>query len=144
MPTLLEFSQPNLLAYPKETVIAEKFEAMVKLGIANSRMKDFWDIKLMVNEFEFNGAVLQEALIATFERRHTKFPTEIPLALTDEFADDKTKQSQWSSFLRTSGIDDSSSLTGTTALLLAFFYPLIEAAGEKTKFTRLWVSHRWA
>ena len=76
MPTLLEFSQPNLLAYPKETVIAEKFEAMVNLGIANSRMKDFWDFRLMIEEFEFDGAILQRALSATFERRNTNSRTK--------------------------------------------------------------------
>jgi Nucleotidyl transferase AbiEii toxin, Type IV TA system len=95
-------NRPKLKAYPKETVVAEKFEAMVKLGMLNSRMKDFWDLHLMVSEFEFDGAILQKAIQSTFDRRRTIFTANVPLALTDEFRNDKGKQIQWNAFLRRS------------------------------------------
>jgi predicted nucleotidyltransferase component of viral defense system len=74
IPVILDFAAPKLKIYPKYTVVAEKFEAMVKLGIANSRLKDFWDLRFLANKFEFDGEVLQQAITATFARRRTKLP----------------------------------------------------------------------
>jgi hypothetical protein len=89
-----------LLAYPKETVVAEKFEAMVKLGMANSRMKDFHDLRALSQLFPFDGEVLAEAIMRTFERRKTAIPTIAapPRAFTDEFFEDESKQRQWGAF----------------------------------------------
>jgi hypothetical protein len=88
-----------LLAYPKETVIAEKFEAMVKLGMANSRMKDFHDLRALCELFSFDGQVLAEAIARTFERRRTVIPTVAPpRAFTAEFFEDESKQRQWAAF----------------------------------------------
>jgi hypothetical protein len=89
-----------LLAYPKETVVAEKFEAMVKLGMANSRMKDFHDLRALSQFFPFDGEVLAEAIMRTFERRKTAIPTIAapPRAFTDEFFEDESKQRQWGAF----------------------------------------------
>jgi hypothetical protein len=89
-----------LLAYPKETVIAEKFEAMVKLGMANSRMKDFHDLRALSQLFQFDGQLLAEAIVRTFERRKTAIPTIAapPRAFTAEFYEDESKQRQWSAF----------------------------------------------
>jgi hypothetical protein len=70
-PTMLEMPGPKLLAYPMETSIAEKFEAMVKLGMANSRMKDLYDIFILQREFPFDGPTLQSAIKNTFRRRGT-------------------------------------------------------------------------
>lgn len=98
-PTLLDLPAPTLKAYPRETVIAEKFQAMVMLGIANSRMKDFYDIWTLTRLFEFSGPVLCSAIHATFERRQTVLPQQPPLALTSEFAEDRQKQIQWRAFL---------------------------------------------
>ena len=91
---------PLLLAYPKETVVAEKFEAMVKLGMANSRMKDFHDLRALSLLFSFDGEVLAKAIVRTFERRKTAIPTAAapPLALTAEFFDDESKKRQWAAF----------------------------------------------
>ena len=66
-PTLLDFPAPHLLGYTRETVVAEKFEAMVKLGILNSRMKDFFDIWTLSREFSFDGSTLSKAVKTTFE-----------------------------------------------------------------------------
>jgi hypothetical protein len=99
-PTILNGPAPLLLAYPKETVVAEKFEAMVKLGMANSRMKDFHDLRALSELFPFDGQLLAEAIVRTFERRKTALPTiaAAPRAFTSEFFEDESKQRQWAAF----------------------------------------------
>ena len=87
-PAILEFEAPVISVYPRETVVAEKFQAMVMLGIANSRMKDFYDIWKLAKDFEFSGEILQTAIQATFTRRATQLPTTPQVALTSEFAED--------------------------------------------------------
>jgi hypothetical protein len=99
-PTLLDFPAPRLLAYPRETVIAEKFQSMVELGIANSRMKDFFDLWYLAGHFEFHGDPLSKAMRAMFERRKTSLPSMLPLCLTQEFSGNRDKQAQWIGFLK--------------------------------------------
>lgn len=94
---------PKLRAYPKETVIAEKVQAMVFLGIANSRMKDFFDVWFLAMNFQFDGSVLSRAIKATFERRKTELPKAPPLALTKGFSEDDAKMKQWKAFVSKSG-----------------------------------------
>ena len=96
---LLDQPAPRLRAYPYETMIAEKFQAMVNLGRANSRMKDFYDIWILARSHEFDGVRLARAIAATFARRKTGIPSERPDALTPAFAEDQTKQRQWTAFL---------------------------------------------
>lgn len=99
-PVILNGPAPVLLVYPKETVVAEKFEAMVKLGIANSRMKDFHDLRTLADLFAFEGEVLSDAITRTFERRKTAIPaTAPPTVFTPEFFEDEAKKSQWSAFI---------------------------------------------
>lgn len=105
LPTILEnMSKPCIRAYPPETVVAEKFQAMIALGMINSRMKDFYDIWFMAESMEFDFHLLREAVLNTFERRKTNLPKETPTAFTEEFA--KQKQVQWAGFLRKSQIED--------------------------------------
>jgi len=99
MPAMLDFPAPRLRAYGPETVIAEKFQTMVVLGRANSRMKDFYDIWLLSRTFEFKDDKLARAISATFARRKTDIPGELPDALTTGFADDRQKVQQWNSFI---------------------------------------------
>lgn len=99
-PGLLDFQRPILRAYPRATVVAEKVEAMVQLGLANSRMKDFFDVVVMSRMFPFDGDELARAIRSTFERRGTALPAGLPMGLTDEFAADKMKVSQWTGFVR--------------------------------------------
>jgi predicted nucleotidyltransferase component of viral defense system len=99
LPVLLDLPAPRLRTYPRETVIAEKFQAMVMLGRANSRMKDFYDIWILARSFEFKGDALARAIAATFARRKTDIPTDRPDALTRAFADDVQKQRQWAAFV---------------------------------------------
>jgi Nucleotidyl transferase AbiEii toxin, Type IV TA system len=101
-PTLLDFPAPRLAMYPRETVVAEKFEAMVKLGLTNSRMKDFYDIWVLSREFDFDGSVLSAAIRATFKRRKTALTAIMPLALGADFSGNPLKQTQWKAFVRRS------------------------------------------
>ena len=103
-PSLLNMPAPRLRAYPPETVVAEKIQALVALGMLNSRMKDFFDLWAISQTFSFDGGVLADAIAATFERRHTDIPTDTPVALTPAFAEDAAKQAQWRGFLRRTAI----------------------------------------
>lgn len=97
---LLPFPSARLLVYPPETVIAEKLEAAVSLGIENSRMKDFFDLHWLQGHLDFDGKGLTEAVTNTFVRRETSIPNEAPLALTAEFSSNENKIRQWNAFLR--------------------------------------------
>lgn len=77
-PTLLDFPPPLLLAYSRETVVAEKFQAMVMLGMINTRMKDFFDLWILSKEYDFDGVTLTGAIRATFDRRATELPSQFP------------------------------------------------------------------
>jgi predicted nucleotidyltransferase component of viral defense system len=99
LPVLLDQPAPNLRAYPYETVIAEKFQAMVALGLANTRLKDFYDIWILAQTYDFKDDRLARAIAATFARRKTEIPTERPDGLTPAFAGDPTKQQQWAAFV---------------------------------------------
>jgi Nucleotidyl transferase AbiEii toxin, Type IV TA system len=103
-PTLLKQAQPNIRAYPVVTSVAEKLHAMVKLGMANTRMKDYYDLYIISQTFTINPLELRTALERTFERRSTPMPTGLPLGLSDEFALNPLKISQWQGFLKRNGI----------------------------------------
>ncbi len=130
---------PKLRAYSKESVVAEKFEAMVKLGIANSRMKDFYDLCVMARQFEFEGPVLSAAINATFERRTTALPSSRPLAFTAEFGEAATKQTQWKAFLRRSGLNASQSLSDVVNAVNDFVMPVVEGILSKKDFRHTWM-----
>ena len=85
-PVLLDFPAPHLRAYPIYTVVAEKLEASVRLGEANTRMKDFFDLWFLSQQFSFEGKLLKEAITRTFARRKMILPTTVPTALNPEFA----------------------------------------------------------
>ncbi len=101
--SMLDLPATTVAAYPPETVVAEKLEALAKLGIANSRMKDFHDLWVLSQEKGFDLGVLRAAVRATFERRRTPLPHSWPLGLTEEFATDRLKLTQWNAFLNTHG-----------------------------------------
>lgn len=95
MPTILALPKPHILCYSKESAIAEKFEAMVKLGEINSRMKDFYDIWLLSRQFNFKGEELAKAITLTFSQRKTDIPESIEF-FSGDFA--TSKQTQWQAF----------------------------------------------
>jgi predicted nucleotidyltransferase component of viral defense system len=98
-PTLLDMEAPIVFAYPRETVIAEKLEAIVDLGMDNSRMKDYFDLWFMATTYcHDDKAVIKEAIRRTFERRRQVLPAELPVGLSDEFAENPSKQAQWKAF----------------------------------------------
>ncbi len=97
-PVILDLPAPQLIAYNRETMIAEKFEAMVKLGELNSRMKDFFDIWLLAANFKYDGLSLAAAIEATFKRRQTRIENE-PVCFSDQFALDPSKVAQWKAFV---------------------------------------------
>lgn len=122
MPTILNSPPPKLLCYSRESVIAEKFEAIINLGFLNSRMKDFFDIWLLSRQFNFEGLILSEAVRITFEKRGTKFPSEID-AFSKSFIEEK--QAQWKSFCnRTNQSSISDSFSKIIADLEIFLTPL--------------------
>lgn len=105
LPVLLDLPAPRLRAYARETVIAEKFQAMVVLGRANTRLKDFYDIWVLARSYDFVDDRLARAIAATFRRRVTAIPLEPPEALTTAFAEDPLKQRQWRAFLADVAVD---------------------------------------
>lgn len=122
LPVLLDQPAPRLRTYPPETVIAEKFQAMVALGRANSRMKDFYDIWVLSRAYRFEGDSLARAIAATFARRRTEIPTEPPDALTEAFAEDSAKAKQWKAFMENIEVDVVP-LVDVIADLAAFLMP---------------------
>lgn len=100
LPVLLDMPSPWLRAYPQETVIAEKLHAMVTLGQANSRIKDYYDVWMLLRTFEIDHGRLRQAIEATFARRGTPIPTIALEGLSDAFAADDSKQRQWRAFAR--------------------------------------------
>ena len=100
LPVLLDMPSPHLRAYPRETVIAEKLHAIVALGRANSRMKDYYDVWMLTSAFELEPERLRRAIVATFSRRRTVIPALVPDGLSDAFATDPGKQRQWDAFAR--------------------------------------------
>lgn len=138
-PCLLDFPAPRLHVYPRETVVAEKYQAMVALGIANSRMKDFYDLCVLAREFEFDGSVLCRAIRATFARRNTELPQQLPTALTPEFSGDRTKSTQWGAFLRKNSLTvPAASLGEVTDLLQRFLGPPTESLRRGEELARVW------
>ena len=105
-PTLLAgVPAPTLRAYPKATVVAEKLHAVTVLGMPNSRMKDFFDLWVLLHDATMDDAELRRAIEATFARRQTTLPDTLPIGLSDSFAADATKQVQWRAFLRKNKLD---------------------------------------
>lgn len=106
-PTMLDDqSAPRLKVYPRATVVAEKLEAIVSLGMTNSRMKDFFDIRALAREGTLDVTQLGDAIAATFQRRGTPLPESEPFGLSDEFASDTTKRAQWKAFLGKNRLDE--------------------------------------
>lgn len=95
-----EFAAPKLRAYPRYTVVAEMLQALITLGMANTRMKDYFDLWVLARHSNFEGNVLREAIGATLSRRNTEFPTDMPFGLTEAFACDAQKELQWKGFLK--------------------------------------------
>ncbi|MDF1627995.1 MAG: nucleotidyl transferase AbiEii/AbiGii toxin family protein [Parvibaculaceae bacterium] len=138
-PSLLDMPAPKLRAYPPETVVAEKFQALVALGMLNSRMKDFFDLWAISETFSFEGPVLADAIAATFDRRRTAIPVDTPIALTPAFAEDATKQAQWRGFLRRTALAMAPGpFAEMQAKVTAFVLPPVQALVAGRPFEGEW------
>lgn len=137
-PTLLNFPSPVLRAYPKETVIAEKLEALTTLGLLNSRMKDFYDLALLSRMYQFEGERLAEAILATFRHRGTTIEAE-PIGLTQAYADDSARAVQWRAFVRRSRFsEDADDLVGLISEIRPFALPVLSAAAAGQPLKLFW------
>ena len=138
LPTLLDYPAPQLLCYSRESVIAEKFEAMVKLGALNSRMKDFYDIWLLCKQFDFDGAKLSEAIRLTLNHRGTVLSDSI-LPFTAEFARDK--QVQWVALSKRLGREQTpTEFSQVVEVIRGFLAPLVAALVNQTQPPSRWVA----
>ena len=140
-PGLLDFPAPVISAYPRESVVAEKLQAMVELAVANSRMKDFYDLYFLATRYAFDGASLCAAIKATFRRRHTSIPESPPIALTTDFGLDITKVEQWRAFMTRGGVTDPAlTLDAVVSLLCLFLLPPMGAAASDEPFDKQWAA----
>lgn len=139
-PTLLELPKPRLRAYRPETAIAEKVHAMATLGLANSRLRDLLDVFVLCRHEAFEGPVLAAALEATFSRRGTAIPVDVPVALTPAFTRQDAKAKQWLAFLDRSSVSRAvpADLEEVAAVLRAFLAPVLAAARTATPFGDTW------
>lgn len=131
-PTLLEMEAPNLLAYSLETVIAEKFEAMIELAESNSRMKDFYDLYRLLQPGKFSPGVLRQAISNTFKTRETTFTDKHSL-FTEAFALDEKRNLQWRSFLTKSYLEPISFIEVHQRIVF-ILKPVYDALMKETKY----------
>ncbi len=137
-PTLLAFPAARLLAYPRETVVAEKFEVMLRRGMLNSRLRDYYDIWLLSRSFAFAGPLLADAVRKTCQHRNTPI-VERPLGLSPEFAGEVARQVQWNAFRRKSRLEDApEDMLTLVDDVAAFLGPIAEAIGQEREFQYMW------
>ena len=135
-PALLDLPAPSLRMYPPETVIAEKAEAMVYLGKLNSRMKDFYDIWRIAQQFDFDGHELCEAVSRTFGNRNTEIIEFDVLVI--ELLDNDNPDQQWIAFLRKSALVGPESFSQVLAAISAFLTPVFSSIKDGNHFRRKW------
>jgi predicted nucleotidyltransferase component of viral defense system len=139
-PTLLaDMPSPNVLAYPTETIVAEKLEAMVHLGLSNSRMKDFTDLAIAARRTDFEGSTLAAAISATFRRRGTQLPESEIVGLSDRFVQDARAQANWKAYVKREGLRGFESLAQVIEELRAFLSRPIEHARTGETFGARWI-----
>lgn len=134
-PTLVSDDPLEIYAYSKETIIAEKFQAIVSLALLNSRLKDFYDIYAFSKEFNFNGSILKDALIETFEHRNTKF--DDILAFEDDFITPYRK-GQWTSFIKKKSPNTKIELIEVIVEIKRFILPIVQSIKENSNFDVNW------
>ena len=138
-PTLLEQPSPHLWAYPKETVVAEKLEAMVSIGMENTRFKDIYDIIILQREFEFDGPLLSKAVSATFKRRGTTVLEDEVHPFGSTYCSEPINQTRWVAFLNkiaTAAVTEN--LCDAIGELSRFCWPLIQSLKDDTILTGTW------
>jgi predicted nucleotidyltransferase component of viral defense system len=144
-PVLLDMDRPVIQTYSKESVIAEKFEAMLYLAEANSRMKDFYDIYCLCTNYDFDGRVLFEAITQTLVQRRTPL-SKHPVVFSDEFAQNKDKHIQWNAFRRRANVAINIEFDEILKEIRAFLKPVFEVVIEEHEFFRQWssIERKWS
>ena len=143
-PTMLEMPSPEILTYNRETVIAEKFHAISVLGLTSSRMKDYYDLWILSKQYQFRKKLLTQALKATFERRKTQLPKELPLGLTEEFYNDAIILTRWNSFIKKTELTIVEEKLETVIKdLQKFFNDLIQSIDKHNYIEKIWDKTRW-
>jgi len=138
LPAQLDLPRPEVRGYSRESVIAEKLQAMVYLGPINSRMKDFYDVWLLATAYAFEGPLLARAIRETFDRRQTSVPPD-PVALTDAFVRAPGKGTQWRAFVNRQRLGDApGTLQETVQVLSGFLLPVVQALSHGQPFDRHW------
>jgi len=138
-PVILDLPKPHLKGYATETVVSEKFEAMVQLGLLNSRMKDFYDIWLMMRRFDFDGSQLAEALKRTFTHRKTLFPQGRQLFVEEIYDEKSDRQTLWKTFLKKGNIKHTPEKLSTLARgIEKFFIKPLDAINKGQDFKGEW------
>jgi len=139
-PVLLDFPPPELDGYTMESTLAEKFQAMVKLGLLNSRMKDFYDIWFLSRTLDFKGETLVEAIEKTFEKRNTPLPNE-PTIFNPSFMRDENKQAQWQGFINKARLGDApASFENVVAEIKVFLQPVVASITDRQMFRFFWAA----
>jgi predicted nucleotidyltransferase component of viral defense system len=139
-PTLLDMPAPRLKVYPRETAIAEKLDAILRLGLKNSRMKDYYDICTLCRCFPFDGATLAHAVRATLNRRGQVIPLELPIGLADSFASDPGKARQWGAYLGTHrSLEVPGDWAPAVRQVREFLQPILAAIASGQETTLIWV-----
>ena len=136
-PSILEMPSANFNAYARETVVAEKIEAMVHLGYANSRMKDFYDVYRLSKEFHYDGTRLKDTIQLTFIRRKTEIPHKPPLAFTEEFSGDPQKRTQWNAFIKKNSLEFID-FTQVVERIAVYMNPIFITIGESKDYLLKW------
>lgn len=140
-PVTLDFPKPKLKGYPLESIVSEKFEAMIKIGLLNSRMKDFYDIWLMMRQFDFKGSSVTGALKRTFTRRKTAFPEGERLFAEEIYDERSDRQALWNAFLKKGDIEHApKKLSVTAGEIGQFLWGPVNAIREKREFGKTWKS----
>ena len=138
-PTLLDLAPPQVLVYPREAVVAEKLEAVVTLGVTNSRMKDFYDLNRLATHFVFEGGSLTGAILATFGRRKTPIPSPGLQELSTGFLATPARRALWNAFWKRSRIAGTpESIEKMSAMLQNFVDPLLAAMQDGRTFSSRW------
>jgi len=139
-PTALDHTPPRIKVYPPEAVVAEKLEALVSLGMVNSRMKDIHDLWTLAADRAFAGSSLCQSIEATFRRRGTAIPESPPIALTAEFSTDRSRVTLWRAFLARTALDEPSDLQDAIGKVARFTWPVLKtiAADKGELWHRSW------
>ncbi|MDX1638885.1 MAG: nucleotidyl transferase AbiEii/AbiGii toxin family protein [Balneolaceae bacterium] len=138
-PTILDEDTPRIRAYTLESSIAEKYQDMVNLDMANSRMKDFYDIYFLSEKRSFEGPDMQRAINETFSRRDTDIAKELPTAFTATFFEDDTKNKQWIAFIGKISDDQlPKELSSVVNRVKAFLWPVTRSILDQSDFTQTW------